>query len=164
MKCSLFPSCIFYSARYSQDKFDHCSCSQKKQKKQKTTTTKKNKKKDAVLANARKYHSIPLLNTRRRPRILGEEPNINDELHPREISGSRWDSKRFHRYLARVCDVYWHCFSRKHEPQNRLICDLFFTFSFLCILRVNFSKSLFIVAKIIKTNVFRYSAKNIRFQ
>ena len=51
-------------------------------------------------------------------------------LHPREISGSRWDSKRFHRhsYLARVCDVYWHCFSGKHEPQTRLICDLFFHF------------------------------------
>ena len=94
------------------------------------------------------FVSCTTLNTRRSPRILGEEPNINDNLNSKEISGSQWDGKRVHRYtyLARLCDVYRHCFSRKHEPQNRLFCDLF-SISFLCIPRINFSKRLFICAK-----------------
>ena len=74
--------------------------------------------------------SCTTLNTQHWPRILGEEPNINDKLNPKEISGSQWDGKRFHlyTYLARLYDVYSHCFSRKHEPQNRLFCNLFFHF------------------------------------
>ena len=98
--------------------------------------------------------SCTMRNTRRRPRILGEEPNINDKLSPKEISGSQRDGKRYHRYtyLARLCDVYRHCFSRKHEPQNRLFCDLF-SISFLCIARINFSKRSFICAKIFNTSV-----------
>ena len=83
-------------------------------------------------------------------------------LKPKEISGSQWDGKRY-TYLARLCDVYRHCFSRKHEPLNRLFCDLF-SISFLCIPRINFTKRLFICAKIINTSVLCYSAKNIRFQ
>ena len=66
-------------------------------------------------------------------------------LKPKEISGSQWDSKRY-TYLARLCDVYRHCFSRKHEPLNRLFCDLF-SISFLCIPRINFTKRLFICCK-----------------
>ena len=99
--------------------------------------------------------SCTTLNTQRWPWILGEEPNINDKLNPKEISGSQWDGKRFHlyTYLARLYDVYRHCFSRKHEPQNRLFCNLF-SISFLCIPRINFSKRLFICAKITNTSVF----------
>ena len=39
--------------------------------------------------------SCTTLNTWRRPRILGEEPNINDELNPKEISGPQWDGKLY---------------------------------------------------------------------
>ena len=86
--------------------------------------------------------SCTTLNTQRWPRTLGEEPNINDKLNPKEMSGSQWDGKRFHlyTYLARLYDVYRHCFSRKHEPQNRVFCNLFSIF-------FNFSKRLFICAK-----------------
>ena len=41
---------------------------------------------------------------------------------------------------------------------------IFFSISFLCIPRINFSKHLFICAKITNTSVLCYSAKNIRFQ
>ena len=101
--------------------------------------------------------SCTTLNTRRWPRILGEEPNINDMSNPKEISGSQWDGKRY-TYLARLCDVYRHCFSRKHEPLNRLFCDLY-SISFLCIPRINFSRRLFICAKIINTSVLCYCQK-----
>ena len=47
MKSSLSASCVFFSARCSQDKFDHCSCSQKRRSAR-------------VLTNPRKDHSIPL--------------------------------------------------------------------------------------------------------
>ena len=50
-KCSLLANCIFKTARGSQDKFDHCSCSQKKKKPEVLAR---------MLANARKDHLIPL--------------------------------------------------------------------------------------------------------
>ena len=108
--------------------------------------------------------SCTTLNTWRRPRILGEEPNINDELNPKEISGPQWDGKLYTATRTwRVCVTFTDCFSRKHEPQNRLFCYLF-SISLVCIPRINFSKRLFICAKIINTSMLCYSAKNIRFQ
>ena len=108
--------------------------------------------------------SCPTLNTWRRPRILGEEPNINDELNPKKISGPQWDGKLYTATRTwHVCVTFTDCFSRKHEPQNRLFCYLF-SISLVCIPRINFSKRLFICAKIINTSVLCYSAKNIRFQ
>ena len=68
--------------------------------------------------------SCTTLNTRRWPRILREEPNINDMLNPKEISGSKWDANVTRTW--RVCVfVFLFCFFC-------FVLFCFFLFLFFC--------------------------------